>query len=317
MKNYNSEILIAVDGGGTKTEFVAADCKGNVLSRVLKGCGNINDIGIQRFKEMFCDGIKELLNNGGLSLKDTIGVFLGISGGGLDIYRSKIRLMVKEVLGEVPFDNNSDAVSAMSSGVPCGNAVVLIAGTGVSIYCRKKEEYHRLYGWGHLFDQGGSGYDIGRDGLRAALESHDGLAPFTLIKDLVEKKLGCSVVDALPKIYQRGKDYIASFSREVIEAYDAGDRAAVNIIEDNAANLVKMVKSGVWFLGEGSRVVLAGGLFSRADIFLPLLKRHSDEVDFILPDCKPVFGSLAEASKIAGLSYTKLFKENFLRSYNG
>ena len=71
---------------------------------------------------------------------------------------------------------------------------------------------------------GGSGYDLGRDAICAALAQREHTGAVTLITDLVEEKIGGSARDHINKLYSAGKDYIASFSSIVFEAHLKGDK---------------------------------------------------------------------------------------------
>lgn len=68
---------VGIDGGGTKTEFLLAESKGEILDRVvLSGC-NPNDIGLSACFEILKQGLSKLC---GELERDQISLFAGIAG---------------------------------------------------------------------------------------------------------------------------------------------------------------------------------------------------------------------------------------------
>ena len=68
---------------------------------------------------------------------------------------------------------------------------VLIAGTGSICYARTADGRRaRSGGWGHLIDDEGSAYALGRDILRAVVRAADGRAPATALTELIAQRLG-------------------------------------------------------------------------------------------------------------------------------
>ena len=72
----------------------------------------------------------------------------------------------------------------MSGGTGC----ILIAGTGsICTGITEDGKTARAGGWGHLIDDVGSGYALGRDALTAVVRAQDGRGAKTVLTDLVQK----------------------------------------------------------------------------------------------------------------------------------
>src|SRR5712692_3883492 len=85
--------------------------------------------------------------------------------------------------------------------------VTLIAGTGCVAAAQREagRRVARVGGWGHLVDDRGSGYDIGRDALYAAMRDYDGRGPKTTLLKLVMEKLGAKEPKGIiAKVYAEG-----------------------------------------------------------------------------------------------------------------
>ena len=101
---------------------------------------------------------------------------------------------------------------------------------------------HRIGGLGYLFDNGGNGYSIGRDAIRAALCAEDGSGEQTLLHKLVTETLGnTSAIASLGELYALGKRGVASYAPLVFRAADEGDGVARNILRRNMKEIAALL----------------------------------------------------------------------------
>lgn len=312
-----SGLLVGIDGGGTSTEFVLCDFKGRVKNRVQLGPSNPNDIGFEKSYDVLKNGLSELLNPwGGLSARID-GMFAGLSGGTVGSNRERFRTFFQILLPNARCENGSDAENAITLGLEEKDGITLISGTGSVAFFQRNGRIGRVGGWGYLFDRAGGGYNIGHDGIYAALLAYDGLGPTTLLTKKLEAAIGMPVHEALPDFYRRGKQYIASFAPVVFAACEEGDPAAVEIINHTAAYLSELLLAAYKRLeGSSKTVALVGGIFKRSDIMLPFMKNKLKvDFDFIIPSFPPIFGAVWKAAKIAGIDIDPEFKKNFNLSW--
>ncbi len=327
MEQFNK--LAAIDGGGTKTEFVLLQSSGDVLKRVRLGASNPFDIGFDRTAALLREGI-------GLLLKDEDGLdalYAGLSGGASGDSTEKLRAIVRAILPDTPCDAGSDMVNAIASGSLSGDGCAVIAGTGSSAFARVGGVLTRCGGWGYLFDGAGSGYDLGAGAITHALRVHDGRAAASPLSVLTEQALGGSAADRLTDLYAKGKRYIASFAPVVFAAYDAGDPAAAALLDRTCAYLAEIISTAARRAGllsasyddaaaydasayAAADVVCIGGLWNRRDILVPLVTRRlPDTLRLIFPEAPPVFGAAAEAARLAGVPVTEAFRNRFLSTW--
>lgn len=322
MNDVMSEtLLLAVDGGATKTDLVLFGPDGVVLNRVIGGPTNSSEIGFDRSTDTLLDLSEQLLSGFGGLTAPLAAVYAGLAGGGIETNKPRYRLFLSQAFpGASNIGNGSDAISAMNCGLRTGDGMVLIAGTGSSLFVRTGGRIHQVGGWGHLLSDEGSGYDIGRMGLRRVLQELDGRKDTTLMTGLFERMIGQPVDKAIPEIYEGGKRYISSFAPLVFEAAAAGDAAAVEILQASANELSRLLVSGTRFLsGPPYRVVFSGGLWSANDgILKKLVLEDLDEAYIpIKPEFPPVYGSVIEAMHLAGLQVDEAFDQTFKRSLSG
>jgi N-acetylglucosamine kinase-like BadF-type ATPase len=298
MKQY----LIGLDGGRTKTEIIFADTKGKIINYLLLGGISPREIDLQASVSYLLLGLKQLLNNECEDDYRIIGFFLGFAGGITGNTKEILKNELSKVLVGIPFINDTDLICALSSGIEDGNGSVIIAGTGSSLFYRVDNRVHRISGWGWLYDDGGSGFEIGRSALKVLMRYKDGrITEETPLIKMLNEHLDIDIRDYSSKLFDKGKDYIASFAPFVFDAYEIGDQYATSIIEYNALVIAKLISDTLRVSdNQFNRIVLAGGLFNRKSILAPLIKGYlAYNIEFIFPFFKPVVGAIIEAAKIA------------------
>lgn len=261
---------LGIDGGGTKTEFALADKSGRLLSStVIAGCNPV-DIGLDATFDILRTGIAAVCRD---ILPEKISVFAGIAGGMTGDNRQRIH----DFLAQYRFaaaDNGSDAQNAVAACLGKADGIVVIIGTGDVTFAQRDGQLQRMGGFGYLFDEGGSGYAIGRDAILAALKAEEGTGGPTQIVELFKKRLASEkIFDSLSLFYKGGKRKIASYAPLVFEAANAGDATALRILNDNFSAVAAYIRKAAERFPHHQRVkvVLAGGITNQSGTVLPLL----------------------------------------------
>lgn len=306
--------IIGIDGGGTKTEFVLCNEHGKVLKRTVLSSSNPIDIGMDNACNVLKSGITELLD--GEIIID--GMFAGISGGSVSDNKRIIASYIRETFPTAHFNNGSDAMNVISTGLKEDDGVILIAGTGCCAFARKGNELIRIGGWGYLFDGAGGGYDLGRAAISAVLKAYDDVAPKTVLTELFKSKMNIDAPKEISRIYAGGKRYIASFAPLVFMGYKVNDVVSKEILEETIDHWVLIIKKALEKVPQSKKVALAGSLYKQKDIVLPMLKEKlSVDCEIILPELPPVYGAIREALKLADVYPTQEIEQNFLTTYGG
>ena len=282
--------MIAIDGGGTKTEFLLFCESGEIVDRlVLKG-SNPNTYGLESASATLREGIDLLIR----SCPAVSAIYAGIAGCGIPENQAAIAGMLKSRYTNIPFIKvQSDIPNVIYTSDKTDNCIAAVCGTGSAVYTKVGEEIRRIGGWGYLFDRGGSAYDIGRDGLTAVLAERDGIGERTAITPLIENALGASVMESIPTIYARGNEYIASFARYVFEAYKEGDKVAERIISSTVDRITELINLAIKSHGCTGHTILAGGMIeAQANILLPLIRaRVNKKANVTLSSMPQILGA--------------------------
>ncbi len=270
-EKISSHYFLGIDGGGTKTVFKLVNENGETVSTIIKGSANPNDIGMNNTLSLLKEGIKEVSK--GIPYGN-ITMFAGISGGGLTSDNASVLHRFFGEFGFFAFDNGSD-IENLITLAEHKNCILVIMGTGSIVYLLNGNTRKRIGGWGQFFDQGGSGYTIGRDAITAALRDADGSGEKTLLSSLIKEKAGETAEEHLSKFYEGGKRYVASFSDLVFKAAKKGDKVSQGILDKNMKFISDLIATA---LNESDKkdipVFLSGGLSRDEKVLFPLIKKH-------------------------------------------
>ena len=311
LRQGDRELVLGVDGGGTKTAFAVTTVDGKVLYYFTRGGSNPNGLGLERSLGIISDGISEAL----IKFPSISSVFCGIAGAATADNAKRMTEHLTDKFPTVKLSVKTDSANILAMDKMADMAI--ISGTGSVVYVKTVDKYERVGGWGYLFDNAGSGYDIGRDAVTAALSEEDERREASTLTELLKKHLAVERVwNAVNRLYEGGREFIASLSSVVFEAYEIGDATAYGIIDKNAKRLAELLELGVKLHGARPRAVAGGGIFEHHyEVLTRHIKKYTS-VETVTVDLPPIYGACRiAASEICEISDN--FYNNFKESYRG
>jgi N-acetylglucosamine kinase-like BadF-type ATPase len=316
-----ARVYAGFDGGGTRTTCVLCRSDGAVLGVGSGGRSNYHNTGLPNALASLRKSFEGALARSGLA-KEPAGVEACFGLAGLDspkdmaIMRRAIgsmRLTAGGAAGRREDLVANDWRTAVAGAFVDEPGVTLIAGTGCVAAAQGKggRKVVRVGGWGHIVDDRGSAYDIGKDALYAAMRDHDGRGPKTSLLELIMRKLGVDEPQGIIARVYAGHmrvSQIASLSALVSEAADDGDEVASGILREKGEVLGELVVSAASRLGMlGTRfgVSLNGGVFmSGPPVLRPLEERvraAAPLARLVEPKLPPACGAIVLLLKRAGV----------------
>ena len=256
LRPQEAAVFLGIDGGGTKTEFVAVTGDGRVLNRFVKGPSNPNDVGFSEACEVIAAGIRAVLvKHSGLTA-----VYGGIAGTVAGDRASRMTSFLKEQFPSLTVTIKTDSTNLF--GFDDGADLAVIAGTGSVVFVRQGDDFLRLGGWGYLFDTAGSAYDMGRDAVSAVNEKrYEALTGRVMNLSADVQGLKAQNKDAggsLAELSLQVEGIAASVSR--VDAMENATRAQLTKVEQTAAGLTVQVEK-LTRDGTGSVTTAAGYTF--------------------------------------------------------
>lgn len=251
--------LAGIDGGGTSAKLELRDMDNRLIRREKFGPFNINSIGEPAFREL----LGQIFAACG-DMADCAGLCAGAAG----ISNPRLRTVMEEELTKAGFTGCFLLVGDQEialRGAMDTPGIALIAGTGSIAFGRNAAgETARSGGYGHLIDDGGSGYALGRDALSAVVRALDGRGEETLLTDRVFAQLGIENLSQLVSfVYGKDTDKskIAKISRTAVSCAGEGDGVSLEILRRGAEELAQLVAAVQRKLNlDGCPIALLGGL---------------------------------------------------------
>lgn len=262
-------LFAAVDGGGTKTAIVVVDREGNEVARATAGTSNAAVVGHERAGSTLHNLITSAAASGGAVLPIQ-SLWCGLSGSDRPEDHRRLRPQIEDLAVDLRMTN--DAELAMG-GLPHEIGVAMVSGTGSVAFGRNADGAKaRAGGWGHIFGDEGSGYDMAKQALRAFTAEVDGYGEVTSLTGRLMAHWNLTdPFTIINRVYDPAttKADIAALSRLVVEEAERGDNVARGIISRSAADLARFGKAVAHRLGLGPDLSLAlvGGMLNHVTPF--------------------------------------------------
>ncbi len=288
---------LGIDGGGTKTDLALVDQGGNAVRTLRAEACNPVDIGFEASKSILKYAIYEICEDIPFS---SVCLFAGIAGGSSAGMQSRFHEFFTD-FHFLKFANDSDNKNIVAAGLGKRDGVTLIMGTGICAYTQKDNRHTRVSGWGYLIDNGGSGYNLGRDALNAYFCAIDGTGPETALTEEIDAIYPGGAQEIMAYIYHDGKKAVASFAPAVFAALEKQDDIAKGILERNIKEAVHIIKTAAAGFPEGKiPVVLAGGLTKQHCVLegIKALLNAPDRYELQILTSAPVNGAVMLAKEL-------------------
>jgi N-acetylglucosamine kinase-like BadF-type ATPase len=276
-RSSNDDLVIGVDGGGTKTiAWVAPfDDPTNqiILGRGQAGSGNPRAVGFEAAERAVMDAITQALTDAGRAREIVSAAWLGLAGAGRESEQTRLTEWaqnVAKIARRVRVSGDAELILAAGSAYHTG--IALIAGTGSLAWGRNADgRIGRTGGCGYLLGDEGSAYAIAIAGLRTAMQSADGRQPPTrLLEKLLAHFQATSPANLIEILYtpDMTRDRIAGAAPLVFSLTE--DPAAVSILSQAADDLAHMIVALAHQLGFAAGdypLAMTGSLLLQQDQF--------------------------------------------------
>lgn len=266
-ENDEPGFAVGLDGGGTKTTVTVMDAEGGLVREFTADGINYNGRKEAEVEQALRDICAELATVCG-SLGRIRHMVIGAAGISNPAIPGRLTTAFRSCGYTGPLHIIGDQEAALHGAFGGGPGLLLIAGTGSACFGRSAAgETGRAGGFGHLIDDEGSAYSIGRRLLSAAVRAWDGREPPTFISRLLRERRNLSgpgEIVGFTYAPDTGKKEIAALAPILEEACTLGDQTALNIATESAAALVELVAAlaGRLALPEGP-LTLSGSVLLR------------------------------------------------------
>ena len=233
-----SELIIGIDGGGTKTSCILFDNEGNIIDRIIKEGSNL-----YVFKEngvnILLSAINEILQKNKLNIDD-INAY-GIAVAGISDQNQK-DLLLKE-LDRIKITSKTILLSDVEAAyrILCPKQQGLLVNIGTGIICFAKDDNGKIIKEaGNGFDKGdiGSGYWLGKELFYRLILNEALVFEDDDLKQIFDASIDKFNVKNFREMYQlieQGDDIfsqLSSLGQDAIDLAMKGNDVALSIVQE-------------------------------------------------------------------------------------
>jgi glucosamine kinase len=301
-------LLLAIDGGGTRTRCIAVDRDGGIRGEGEAGPSNHLHVTVDAAAAAIRSATSAALSAAGAAAGDVALVSAGLAGVDFDGTGGDEGALMLRAIGFDRIVVHGDMVIAHRGALAGAPGVVALAGTGSSVLGIAADgTMIKAGGWGPLYGDQGSAYQLGRLGLVAAAEAFDGSGPMTALLPSLTSALG---VPAFPETVKRlysapGRQHVAALAPVVDACAAEGDEVAVAICRRSGAELAHAVLAVIRRLAAQETLVsYQGAVLGRSRLvraaFLETLGANGKGIEVRPPRFEPIAGAALLGAAAAG-----------------
>ena len=275
-----TDLVIGVDGGGSKTRVILADAKGAELADVT-GPGSAMAPGRgDHSAGVIAELVRQALDQANIHDRKPRALVAGVAGVGRPAQNRELTVALEdlELADEVAVEGDGEI--ALTDAFGFGPGIILISGTGSIAYGRGPSRVlARCGGWGPAFGDEGSGAWIGRKSLGIVASAADGREPATALTGAI---LTAAQVNEPSELIPWGiaakPQELAALAPVVFNTAGAGDVRANALVGLAVEELVLHIRALALrlFMDERAAVPVAfsGGLLQKGSLLRKRLEHR-------------------------------------------
>ena len=266
MTEKTEQLILGVEGGGSKTDWVLLRAEGADSRAVESGQLSAANL-ILISDEHLTNLLRQLPNQ-----VDRAGVFL--AGCKTDEDRARLRKISESVWRNAKVAVGSDRDSGFAAAFGDKDGIAVISGSGSAVTGRKGGRIETAGGGGHILGDGGGGYTLAIGALRQVLRSYDLAHTVTRSGQEILRALMLNRMEDLIEWTQHAdKTAVASLAPVVFTAAELGSVEMMAVLKKGAAMLATSTASvAKWLEYERPDVRLQGGNFLHQPLYVDLFR---------------------------------------------
>ena len=266
-------IVLAVDGGNSKTDLALVRADGEVLALVRGPLSSPHHLGLDGALDVLQRLLDQASRDAGRARNGTVASIAQLLMAGVDFpsEEEELRRAVSSRGWAERTHVGNDTFAVLRAGTERGWGVAVVCGAGINCVGVSPDGRHaRFPALGSITGDWGGGYDVGLAAVSAAARSEDGRGPKTTLEQAVPAHFGLETPTALAEAIHRRQIP----QRRILElppvvfAEARHDAVAAEIVARLAAEVATFAHVALRRLeleDEPTELLLGGGLLQSAD----------------------------------------------------
>ncbi|MDI5975380.1 N-acetylglucosamine kinase [Amycolatopsis magusensis] len=300
-----SELVIAIDGGNSKTDVLLVDAAGNVLGEARGPGASPQNVGVAACVETLERLVLTALAGAGLSGDRPFGVHTSAYLAGLDLpLEEEILHDALAARGWSPsLAVGNDTFALLRAGTSGGTGVAVVCGAGINCAGVGPDgRVHRFPALGRISGDWGGGAHLGEEALWWAVRAEDGRGPWTALLPAVTAHFGVdSVVEIVHRLHfgRLPAHALNDLCPVLFDVAAGGDEIAQGVVDrlvEEVSVLAAVSLRRLDLTGGTPQVILGGGVLTGvAEPVIAEIERRCRKVaphaEFRVVDVAPVVGA--------------------------
>jgi N-acetylglucosamine kinase-like BadF-type ATPase len=267
-------IVLAVDGGNSKTDLALVAADGRLLARTRGPLSSPHHVGVdgctQVIQRLLTDALAAAGIRDGRGPVAEVATFL-MAGVDFPNEERELRDVLAARGWAARTSVGNDTFAVLRAGTERGWGVAVVCGSGINCVGVAPDGRHaRFPALGAITGDWGGGYDVGMAALAAAARSADGRGPKTTLERDVPAHFGFASPQELAEAIHRRKLQVGRVIElaPLVLSSAASDPVAAGIVDRLAEEVVALAGAALARLeltNEPAEVLLGGGLLQAGD----------------------------------------------------
>nr|WP_243727336.1 BadF/BadG/BcrA/BcrD ATPase family protein [Actinocrispum wychmicini] len=265
--NFADIVVIAIDGGNSKTDVLLVDGSGAVLGHARGIGASPQTVGVKRSLEVF----EQLAREAGAPATPPFATHTAAYLAGADLPKEEeaIERAITERGWSQSIVVGNDTFALLRAGTSDGVGVAVVCGAGINcVGVAADGRVHRFPALGRISgDWGGGGY-LGEEALWSAVRCADGRGPATALKPAIEQHFGVrDLFEVVERLHFGGLPMavLHELSPVLVQVAETGDEVAEQILQrlvDEVVTLASVTVRKLEMTTEAPVIVLGGGVLT-------------------------------------------------------
>jgi N-acetylglucosamine kinase-like BadF-type ATPase len=305
MGPVSSDLVLAIDGGNSKTDVVLVTATGQLLAHVRGPGSSPHHLGLAAAVDLVDDLVQKAAAQAGVGTRRPVAALAEVYLAGVDFPSEKeaIEAAIARRSWATGFVVDNDSFALLRAGTDSPDAVAVVCGAGINcVGVARGGRHARFASLGRISGDWGGGYELGEEALWSAARADDGRGPRTDLATLVPGHFGLPDIGAVYRAIHFGeldRRRLIELAPTVLGASRDGDPVARRIVVRLAEEVVALARAALTrldMLDAPTAVVLGGGvLTSRDDVLLGEIQRRlaadAPRATVVVTEVSPVVGS--------------------------
>lgn len=306
-------LYLAIDAGGTNTTCLLADDR-TELARTQTGSIKRMRVSAEQASANLREAFKVIELAAGIKISDINAVCIGTAGETVPLVTDWIQTEITQAIPNAQLLILGDVEIALDAAFPGSRGVLVLAGTGSNV-CGRSYSGRMVRAGGHgpaIADQG-SGYWIGREGLRAAFLAQDRGQETMLMRAIAATWSVKTPQEIIAFAHTTPPPDFSRLSRIVAACAEEGDAVASDVLRragEDLAELTTIVMRRVMqiekqektVVNDALNVAIAGSILQHVapvrEALVKSLKQFDARIQVQSKAVDPVLGALWRARQL-------------------